>query len=332
MFCQCVASFITANFVELLTRNLTKNLISIQAPRHYPQEAIVVVEVNVIMHRPVILFATLAIIGGSANAAQEESGAAPPCDGCDQGHRRQRGLGATNVEYVSEEPLTFETPEPEPVDRESLLANEIVEVEDEDEGDGEVMDDMHLTLAIIGANAQEEREAAEGEDKSRRLSDVTEPLTFPLESPEYFDNESQDEAYGAQWFPNDESEEWGEFEPSYEDGDFGVDSTYASEDGSDFFMDDYDEMIEDESGLPKKAFNAPIARRLRRLDDPVEAVEDMADEMDEAEIDWDRYLAEKESLREEYASVPIVSTPLLLRLSFSLCQHLLILYSSHAHL
>ena len=61
------------------------------------------------MHRPASILlplATLAIIGGGANAQEETSAA--PCDGCDQGRRRQRGLGATNVEYVSEEPLTFE--------------------------------------------------------------------------------------------------------------------------------------------------------------------------------------------------------------------------------
>lgn len=76
----------------------------------------------------------------------------------------------TNVESVSEEPLTFETPEPEDVpvvDRDSLLlANEPLEVFDE--GDSVLMDDVHLALALIGANAREEREAADGSSSRRR--------------------------------------------------------------------------------------------------------------------------------------------------------------------
>ena len=133
------------------------------------------------VHRNSILFplATLALIGGVN--AQEES------------RTRQRGLGATNVEYVSDEPLTFETPEQEEalVDRYSLLA---IEPEDEGEFDNEVMDDMHLTLAIIGANAQEEREAAQSEES---VSD--EPLTFEVSPAEREDFEKYYEKFSTNY-------------------------------------------------------------------------------------------------------------------------------------
>jgi hypothetical protein len=192
------------------------------------------------VHRNSILLplATLALIGGVN--AQEES-------------RTRRGLGATNVEYVSDEPLTFETPELEEevlVDRDSLLA---IEPEDEGGFDNEVMDgDFENYYKIM-------------------------------------DGEDEGEEYEGEWLPMEEGEEVV--------GDF--DSTYssASEDGLDFFTQD-----EGFVHTPKKVY-APIARRLRRLGNPVEVVEELAEEMDE-----ERSLAEKENLfREEYDSIPIVS-------------------------
>ena len=98
------------------------------------------------------------------------------------------GSASTNVESVSEEPLTFETPEPEdvPVDRDSLLlANDPLELPDD--ADIILMDDMHLALALIGANAREEREAADGSSRRRRglgATSAAPPMAEPASSVE----------------------------------------------------------------------------------------------------------------------------------------------------
>ncbi|KAL7541444.1 hypothetical protein ACHAXR_010937 [Thalassiosira sp. AJA248-18] len=177
------------------------------------------------------------------------------------------GLGGThnNYESVSAEPLTFEVAEPVEQDRERILAEgDILGEEFEWMEDYEVMEGMDLL---------------EGEE----VEDFTDAL----------DDEE------------DEEEEGYDEVDSMEEGEDEFDSSFVSEDGVTFFSQDEetvdydgdgDEDAEgyDEVGAPL-AFNEPIARRLRRrVDDPVVGREEMEEE---------RYLAEKESFRDD--SIPI---------------------------
>jgi len=188
----------------------------------------------------------------AANAAQEESSA-----------RRTRGLGGpAQHEYVSSEPLTFEVADPEPVDRDRLLAEAEAEIVDEDEHDYEVMEGMDLF------DGEDEWVTMDGEEWDEEGVDFIDE--------EYVEDEDFDTV-----------NEMKEGEPQF-------DSTYESEDGVEYFAQEGNEEEGDgaeEVGEPKD-FNEPIARRLRRII-PVA----------NQEMDEERYLAEKESFRDD--SIPI---------------------------
>jgi len=189
----------------------------------------------------------------------------------DAGDRRRSGglgqaQGASNYEWVSSEPLTFDYVEPEPVDRERLLADAEIEegsefdwMEDYDVQDFEVMKGLDLF---------------EGEES-------------------WFVSADEDEAEEHEWVSSVDEEEQPEF-----------DSSYDSVDGENFYeeeeegLEEFDEDSEgyDETGSPK-AINEPITRRLRRITPVVQ----------ENDMNGERYLAEKEKLRAEHDSMPIVS-------------------------
>mmetsp|Transcript_27129 Transcript_27129/g.58112 ORF Transcript_27129/g.58112 Transcript_27129/m.58112 type:complete len:648 (+) Transcript_27129:150-2093(+) len=183
--------------------------------------------------------------------------------------RRQRGLGTSQYESVSAEPLTFEVAEPEPTDRQRLL----VEAEIANgTGDFDWMEDYEMEefedMGLVNMN-------------------------------EDFIDEDQDE---------DALYEDEEDAASEEPEDF-ADSTYVSENGVDFrSQEDEDQITEegDEFEMTEHGagegyddvgegleFNEPIARKLRRLDNPK-----IMQHQDE-----ERYLAEKESFRDD--SIPI---------------------------
>lgn len=179
-----------------------------------------------------------------AITARAQEDAAPEVDAGGSRRRRSAGLGASNHEWVSSEPLTFEYTEPAPVNRERALAEAEIEGSEFDwMEDYDVLDDE-----------------AEGE--------------------------------GQEWVSSLDEEEDGE--------DMVFDSTYDSVDGENFYKQEEEANDEESEGYdeigPVKAFNQPIARRLRRIT----PVTQMTDEEEK------RRLAEKEKMRAEYASVPFL--------------------------
>jgi len=184
--------------------------------------------------------------------------------------RRSGGLGgASQREYVSSEPLSFEVADPEPVDRDRLLAE--AGVVDEYEHAYEVMEGMDLL-----EGEEEEWISMDGEEWDEEDVDALDG--------EYIEDE-EDFDYAEDFDYTDEVEE---DEPPF-------DSTYESEDGVEYFAGgEMEGEGSEEVGEPKDVIE-PIARRLRRII-PVVANED---------TDEERYLAEKESFRDEFESISI---------------------------
>lgn len=197
----------------------------------------------------------------------------------DSGSRRGR-IGTSQFESVSTEPLTFEVAEPDPVSRERILAEADI--------NGAEFDFVEKAEEIELVNLEGEYF---GEDEE-------EVIFGDFEDADEYDDMEEDVEYDTPY------EELGQ-------ADAEVDSTYVSEDGVNFAAQE-DELIDesesggdgdegDEDGEGSEdvgepmVFSEPISRKLRRV----------VKKNDAEEIDEERYLAEKESLRDD--SIPIVS-------------------------
>jgi len=221
------------------------------------------------MHRPTTLL-TLSLALAAINA--ERLGSATP-----QQQQQQRH------ESVSSEPLTFSVAEPEPTDRERLLS-EAAAIENS-----------------TGDDFDWDESADDEEFENMELVDMTE------------DWADLDE-YGYASFVDQEDALFEDQEDGLEEDE--ADSTYISEDGIDFISASVHEQEEDiavdegdefemtenngseggheDVGEPLE-FKEPIARKLRRLDQP---------KIDERESE-ERRLAEKEGMRGEFDHVSI---------------------------
>lgn len=194
----------------------------------------------------------------------------------------QNTRGASNYESVSAEPLTFTVPieEEQPDRRERILAEADIASGHEFEWmeDYEVMEGLDL---VEGEDAENDGDVNAGYRDFGNEDFVDEGFDMDSEEPD----EEEDEYF---------------------------DSTYGTEDGEDFFAQEEEvrgdaiggEELEDlsdvdagydEVGTPLEA-NEPIARKLRRITEPKVKV---------TFEDEERYLAEKESMRDD--SIPIVS-------------------------
>eukprot|EP00578_Thalassiosira_sp_NH16_P000090 CAMPEP_0181129686 /NCGR_PEP_ID=MMETSP1071-20121207/29456_1 /TAXON_ID=35127 /ORGANISM="Thalassiosira sp., Strain NH16" /LENGTH=673 /DNA_ID=CAMNT_0023215693 /DNA_START=156 /DNA_END=2177 /DNA_ORIENTATION=+ len=223
-----------------------------------------------------LLTASLALVANAGRAQDDET--------------RLRGLGASQHEYVSATPLTFDVADPEPVDRERLLA------EAEIEGETDWMDEFDFDMEDYEDMGLEDMDEFEDYDADG-FHDIVDPA---------YDGEDYDDM-----------EEDAYEEP--EDEDF-ADSTYVSENGVDFsqegaveegvdeggedldHLEDIggDELMEEGEGSDElgeaHVYSAPITRRLRRVVKKREHKDIIPTE------DQERYLAEKESFRDD--SIP----------------------------
>ena len=245
----------------------------------------------------------------AAAGAQQDEAAAPSGNSA-------AGLRHRGSEDTSAEPLTFEFAEPEPVDRERLLAMAERELEEDmedmedpeeiqfdDEGadqdapaasapagpldfetDGDLTDEEKAML--LGMEDFYATDGAASEDEGD-VDVYAASYDLGLQDMDFFD-----QAEEAQ------EEEWSEGEGEALDM---VGPVNEVEEGEGF--EDVDEPAEAEG---------PITRRLRRRFDKVAEAKVVDAEVEEVEVypdgmDEERYLAEKAELRAEYEAVELVS-------------------------